>query len=232
MPYKRILLKLSGNFFGAANGSGLDSAAVDSIAQEITSAHQRGIQVAIVNGAGNIFRGRTKPENFDSVSADRIGLIATLPNALALVETLNNKGIDTRLMCAFEIEGFARRFEAFRARALLEQGKILLLAGGTGNPFFTTDTAAVLRALEIRADILLKATDVDGVYSADPDENPDAKKFTALTYQEAIDKRLHVMDQTAFTLAAEHKLPIVVFKFEPESIAKILNGTAMGTLIT
>lgn len=232
MPYKRILLKLSGNFFGGANGSGLDSPAVETIAKEVISAHQKGIQIAIVNGAGNIFRGRTKPENFDSVSADRIGLIATLPNALALVEALNNKGVDTRLMCAFEIEGFARRFEAFRARALLEQGKILVLAGGTGNPFFTTDSAAVLRALEIKADILLKATDVQGVYSADPDESPDAVKYTTLTYKQAVDKRLQVMDQTAFTLAAEHKLPIIVFKFGPGSIANILNDTSSGTLIT
>jgi len=232
MPYKRILLKLSGNLFGPTNGSGLHIPAVETIANEVISAHQKGFQIAIVNGAGNIFRGRSRPEEFDPAAADRIGLIATVPNSMALVEILNSKGIDTRLLSAFEIEGFARHFEPFRARKLLNQGKVIVLTGGTGNPFFTTDTASVVRALEIKADVLLKATDVDGVYSADPNTDPSAMKYASLSYDQAIEKRLHIMDQTAFTLASENKLPIVVFKFKKGSIAKILNDTTMGTLIT
>jgi uridylate kinase len=232
MPYKRILLKLSGNLFGSTNESALHLPAVEAIANEIILAHQKGFQIAIVNGAGNIFRGRTRPEQFDPVAADRVGLIATIPNSMALVEMLNSKGVDSRLFSAFAIEGFARHFEPFRARKLLQSGKVVVLTGGTGNTFFTTDTASVVRALEIQADVLLKATDVDGVYSADPHTDPSATKYASLSYQEAIEKKLHIMDQTAFTLAYEHKLPIIVFKFESGSMTKILNDTAMGTLIT
>ncbi|MFH1712679.1 MAG: UMP kinase, partial [Candidatus Jacksonbacteria bacterium] len=169
---------------------------------------------------------------FDQTAADQIGYIATLPNSMALAEILNSKGADTRLMCSFEIPGIARHFDAFKARKLLSQNKILIFGGGTGHPFFSTDTAAVLRALEIKADILLKATDVDGVYSADPQIDANAVKYDKLTYKEALDKKLQVMDQTAFALGRDNGLKILVFKFEPGALVKILKNPEKGTLIS
>lgn len=231
MKYKRILLKISGSFFSDQKGHGLDFDAIDNIAQEIISLHKQGIQIAIVNGAGNIFRGRNRPQTFDQTAADQIGYISTLPNSMALAEILNSKGIDTRLMCSFEIPGIARHFDAFKARKLLLQNKILIFGGGTGHPFFSTDTAAVLRALGIKADLLLKATDVDGVYSADPQVDANAVKYDKLTYQEALDKKLQVMDQTAFALARDNGLKILVFKFGIGSLLEILNNPAKGTII-
>ena len=231
MKYQRILLKISGIFFSGQQDQGLDFDAIDNIAQEIISLHQKGRQIAIVNGAGNIFRGRSRPKDFDETAAHKIGLISTLPNSMALTEILNNKGVDTRLMCSFDLPGIARHFDAFKARKLLNQNKILILTGGTGHPFFSTDTTAVLRALEIKADILLKATDVNGVYSADPQTDASAVKYKQMTYQEALDKKLQVMDQTAFALAQENRLKILVFKFAPGALSKILNDQTQGTII-
>lgn len=232
MLYKRVLLKISGRFFSGQSGQGLDFDAIDSLAREIVDLHQQAVQIAIVNGAGNIFRGRSRPEKFDQTAADQIGYIATLPNSMALTEVLNSYGIDTRLMCSFEIPGIARHFDVFKARKLLSQNKILIFAGGTGHPFFSTDTAAVLRALEIKADILLKATDVDGVYSADPQVDASAVKYDKLTYQEALDKKLQIMDQTAFALARDNGLKMLIFKFKPGSLLEILKKPEKGTLIS
>jgi uridylate kinase len=232
MNYKHILLKISGNFFSGKGSHGLDFGAIDEVAKEIISLHQKGLQIAIVNGAGNIFRGRNRPENFDETAAHRIGYISTLPNSMALTEILNNRGVDTRLMCSFDLPGIASHFNVFRARKLLGQNKILILSGGTGHPFFSTDTAAVLRALEVKADILLKATDVRGVYSADPQTDASAVKYDKLTYKQALDKNLQVMDQTAFALARDNDLKILVFKFEQGALIDILENPSKGTLIT
>lgn len=231
MPYKRILLKLSGNFFSGSEKSGLDFLAITAVADEIIAAYKSGTEIAIVNGAGNIFRGRGRPKAFDRVAADRIGFMSGIPNSLALLEILNNKGVDTRIMCAFEIPGIARHFDPFKARKLLQEGKIVIFTGGTGEPFCTHDTAAVVRALEIKADVLLKATDVDGIYSEDPRKNPNAKKYDTISYSEAQKKHLEIMDQTAFALASENQLPLLVFKFEPGSIADILSHPKKGTMV-
>ncbi|HBH46728.1 MAG: UMP kinase [Candidatus Jacksonbacteria bacterium RIFOXYC2_FULL_44_29] len=230
--YQRLLLKISGNSFSDPMGQGLDFSAIDKIAEEIISIHKEGVEVAIVNGAGNIFRGRSRPRNFDQVAADKIGLMSTIPNSLALLEVLNSKGIDTRIMCSFEIPGTARQFDAFKARSLLSNKKVVIITGGTGNPFFSTDTTAVLRALEIKADLLIKATDVAGVYAEDPQKNPRAKRYEKLSYEEALEKKLGVMDQTAFILAQENKLKILVYKFEPGSLKKLLDSPALGTMVS
>lgn len=230
--FKRVLLKISGNFFADPNGQGLNFDAIKLIVAEISALRQIGVAVGIVNGAGNIFRGRARPADFDRVAADKIGMVATLPNAIALTEMLNANGIDTHLMCSVTIPGLACHFDAFKARRLLSEGKIVIIAGGTGHPYFTTDTTAVLRALEIKAEVLLKATDVDGVYSADPQTDASAVKYARLTYAEALDKQLAVMDQTAFALARENQLPILVFKFEPGALVKVISEPTLGTVIS
>jgi len=232
MNYKKILLKLSGDFFGQAGTQGLDFNAVDKIAQEIIALQKQNIQIGIVNGAGNIFRGRNRPKNFDESAAHQIGYMATLPNSMALAEVLNNYQINTHLMCSFTIPGIARQFDLFKARKLLNKNEIVIFTGGTGHPFFSTDTAAVLRALEIKADILLKATNIDGVYTADPKKNPQAKKIDQLTYQKAIEKNLRVMDQTALAMARDNKLKTLVFKFQPSSLVDIIKNPQKGTVIS
>lgn len=232
MKYKRVLIKLSGSFFSAADGHGLDIGATERVAEEIALLHEKGIEIATVNGAGNIFRGRSRLRGFDRVAADKIGILATLPNAFALTEALNEKGIETRLMCAFEVPGIARHFDVFRARKLLAEKKILVLAGGTGNSYFTTDTAAVLRASELNADILLKATDVDGIYDADPHTAKTSQKYVTLTYEEALARSLQIMDQTAFAMARENNLPILVFKFAAGILGEVLENPSIGTLIS
>ncbi len=232
MLYNRILLKISGNLFSGENGFGLDFTAIQNIAREIIEAHKEKTEISIVNGAGNIFRGRNRPPAFDRIAADQIGFMAGIPNSIALLETLNGNGVDTRIMCSFEIPGIARKFDPFKARYLLSQGKIVICTGGTGEAFFTHDTAAVVRALEIKADALFKATDVDGVYSDDPDVNPSAKRYKTLSYTDAIAKNLRVLDQTAFTLAKENALPIVVFKWVPGSLARVLKNPSLGTVIS
>lgn len=232
MPYNRILLKLSGDLFSGKTGSGLDFEAIQNIANEIIDAHKERVEIAVVNGAGNIFRGRNRPDTFDRVSADHIGFMAGIPNSLALLETLNANGIDTRIMCSFEIPGIARHFDPFKARRLLSEGKIVIFTGGTGDAFFTHDTASVLKALEIKADALFKATDVDGVYSDDPQTNRDATRYATLAYEEAIAKNLRILDQTAFTLARENELPIVVFGWAEGMLAKVLKNPSIGTVIS
>lgn len=232
MTYNRILLKLSGELFSGKNGNGLDFVAVSAIADEIINAGKNGAEIAIVNGAGNVFRGRNRPDSVDRVAADEIGFISGIPNSLALLELLNGKGVDTRIMCSFEIPGIARRFDPFKTRRLLSEGKIVIITGGTGESFCTHDTAAALRALQIKADALFKATDVRGVYSDDPKTNPSAKRYETLSYEEAIVKRLQILDQTAFTLASENHLPIVVFKWESDSLARVLKNPSLGTVIS
>ncbi len=232
MPHKRILLKLSGDFFSGEDGSGLNFSAIEEIADEIIAVKNSGIEIAVVNGAGNIFRGKERPKGFDRVSADRIGFMSGIPNSLALLETLNSKGVDTRIMCSFELPGIARHFDPFKARKLLEQGKIIICTGGTGEAFFTHDTAAVVRALEIKAGVLLKATNVDGVYSEDPHKNPNAHKYESITYAEAFEKHLDIMDQTALALARDNALKMIVFKWEHGSLLSVLKNPLLGTVIS
>lgn len=231
MLYKRILLKLSGEYFRQSKTGGLDFAATKKIVQEIVQAFKLGAEIAVVVGAGNIFRGRNKPEWFDRVAADNIGIVATYPNAMALVETINHFGVSAHLMSALALGGISREIDAFRARKLLEKNNIIVFAGGTGNAYVTTDTAAVLRALEIQADALLKGTTVDGVYSADPNKDTDAKKYSRLTYSQVLKSSLGVMDMTAFALARDNNLPIVIFKWEKGSLCRLLKGEKMGTVV-
>lgn len=231
MPYKRILLKLSGEYFRQSKTGGLDFEATRKIAQEIVKAFKLGVQIAIVVGAGNIFRGRNKPEWFDRVAADNIGIVATYPNAMALVETIHHFGVSAHLMSAYSLGGISREIDAFRARKLLEKNNIIVFAGGTGNAYVTTDTAAVLRALEIQANALFKGTTVDGVYSADPKEDSTAKKYSRLSYNQVLKSSLRVMDMTAFALARDNNLPLVIFKWEKDSLFQVLKGEKIGTVV-
>src|SRR3989338_9701608 len=229
---KRILLKLSGNFFAGEQQHGLNFEAIKMIAQEIRSIHTEGYQIAVLTGGGNIFRGRSRPSSFDATAAHKIGCIATLPNALALTEILNTQGIDARMMNSFEVPVVARQFDAFRARSLLENGKIIVLSGGTGQPYFSTDTAAIIRSLEIKADLFLKGTHIDGVYSDDPKKVSSATRYNTLTYSEALAQKLGIMDHTAFVIALENNLNTLVFKFEKGGLRTVLNNPALGTLIS
>ncbi len=230
--FNRILLKLSGEAL-ASEGQTIEPAMILRIAREIRSIHDLGIQVAIVIGGGNIFRG-LQAEQFamDRVMADHMGMLATVINALALAGTLRATGIHALVMTAMEIRGVAEPFIRDRALKHLEKHRIVVFGAGTGNPYFTTDTAATLRACEIRADALLKATKVDGVYDADPVQVPDAKFFPMLTYTEVIERGLKAMDLTAISLAMEQNLPIVVFNLLKEgNIQKVVTGKSVGTLI-
>jgi len=230
--FNRILLKLSGEAL-ACEGQSIDPGMIVRIAREIRSIHDLGVQVAIVIGGGNIFRG-LQAEQFamDRVMADYMGMLATVINALALAGALRNAGIDALVMTAMEVRGIAEPFVRDRAVKHLEKHRIVVFGAGTGNPYFTTDTAATLRACEIEADVLLKATKVDGVYDADPVLVPDAKFFPMLTYTEVIQRGLKAMDLTAISLAMEQNLPIVVFNLLKEgNIEKVVTGKPVGTFI-
>jgi uridylate kinase len=232
--YSRVLLKLSGESLAGSQQRGIDSAALSAIAQEIKLAHEKGVTIAVVVGGGNIWRGaKDGGEAIGRVTADYMGMLATIINALALQDALEHIGVPTRVQTAIEIQKLAESYIRRRAIRHLEKGRIVIFAGGTGNPYFTTDTAAALRAVEIEAEAVLKATQVDGVYTADPRKDKTAKKLDAVTFMDSIKKRLAVMDTTALTLCMENRMPIVVFDLHVKgNIARAVSGAKVGTLIT
>jgi uridylate kinase len=231
MEHKRVLLKLSGeSLSGGNNVGGITPEGLLSVTGEIKEAVKGGAQIAIVIGGGNFWRGATK--EMDRVTADYIGMLATVMNALALADALSSKGIPAVALSAFNVSKLAQLYTREKAVAYLNDGSVVILCGGTGNPFFTTDTTAALRALEIEAGILLKATQVDGVYDADPKINPSAKRYNTLTFSEAIEKNLKVMDLAAFSLCRENNLPIMVFDFHKNgNLAKAVAGEKIGTIV-
>ncbi len=231
--YKRVLLKLSGESLGGHAGQGLDTAALEEIAVEIADAAKAGLQIGIVNGGGNIFRGlQGVGKGFDRVDGDKMGMLATVINALALAGFIKSQGVDAKVFTSVPMEPFAKYYMRDDAVAELEKGTVVIIAGGTGNPFFTTDSGAALRALEIRADALLKGTRVDGVYTADPEKDPTAVKYDDLTFDEALAKNLKVMDRTAFALCSDGDMPILVFNMERKgNLTRILKGEKIGTVV-
>lgn len=234
IKYKRILLKLSGEAFrDKETGGSLDARVFKSMAAQLKKVQAMGAQVAIVVGGGNIFRGLSGEDSgVDRASGDYMGMLATIINSLALQSALEKGGLDTRVLSAIDMPAIAESFIRRRALRHLEKGRIVIFAAGTGNPFFTTDTAAALRASEIEADALLKATKVDGVYSADPEKDPKAVRYTSLTYREALQKQLKVMDAASFSLCHENDIPIIVFNFfKKDEIIKVLQGRRVGTLV-
>ena len=233
MKYKRILLKLSGEALMGARQYGIDPARLKEYATEIKEVVKQGVEVAIVIGGGNIFRGVAGASNgMDRVQGDYMGMLATVINSLALQSALEDEGIYTRLQTAIKMEAIAEPFIKRRAVRHLEKGRVVIFGAGTGNPYFTTDSAAVLRAIEINADVILKGTRVDGIYTADPEKDKNAVKFENITFDEAIDKNLKVMDMTAFTLSQENKLPIIVFDMNKKgNLAKVVTGENVGTIV-
>ena len=233
MKYKRILLKLSGEALMGDRQHGIDPARLKEYAIEIKQVVEQGAEVAIVIGGGNIFRGLAGASNgMDRVQGDYMGMLATVINALALQSALESEGVLTRLQTAITMEAIAEPFIRRRAVRHLEKGRVVIFGAGTGNPYFTTDSAAVLRAIEINADVILKGTRVDGIYTADPEKDPQATKYEHLTFVEAIDKNLKVMDMTAFTLSQENHLPIIVFDMNKKgNLAKVVAGEAVGTIV-
>lgn len=234
MKYKRILLKLSGEALMGDLNYGIDPKRLDEYAEEILKIHQKGVEIAIVIGGGNIFRGVSGASNgMDRVQGDYMGMLATVINGMALQGALESKGMLTRLQTALKIEAIAEPYIKRRAVRHLEKGRIVIFGAGTGNPYFTTDTAAVLRGIEINADVILKGTRVDGIYTADPEKDPTAVKFDSLTFDEVIKKGLNVMDSTAFTLSQENKLPILVFDMNQDgNLLKICEGSTLGTIVS
>ncbi len=233
IKYKRILLKLSGEALMGTQGYGIDPAVVHQIALEVKSLVDLGIEVALVVGGGNIFRGLAgSAKGMDRSTADYTGMLATVMNSLALQDGLEKAAVQTRVQSAIEMREVAEPFIRRRAVRHLEKGRVVIFAAGTGNPYFTTDTAASLRALEIGADVLLKATKVDGIYDADPVRNPGAKRFEYLTYMDILSKELKVMDATAISLCKESGLPIIVFNLNvPGNIERALRGEPVGTVV-
>lgn len=233
MQYKRILLKLSGEALMGDRQYGIDPNRLKEYAKEIKEVVDKGVEVAIVIGGGNIFRGVAGASNgMDRVQGDHMGMLATCINALALQSALEEADMDTRLQTAIEIKEIAEPFIKRRAIRHLEKGRVVIFGAGTGNPYFTTDTAAVLRAIEISANAILKGTRVDGIYNADPEKNANATKFENITFKDVIDKGLKVMDMTAFTLSEENKLPIIVFDMNKKgNLLKLVSGEKIGTVV-
>jgi uridylate kinase len=234
MAYHRILLKLSGEALGEADsGHGIDSDSVASIARQVARVAKKGVEVALVSGGGNILRGASfSGAGMDRASADYMCMLGTVINALALSAAIEKEGVETRVLSALEIHQVAEPFVRRRALTHLEKGRVVILAGGTGNPFFTTDTAAALRAKELGCEVLLKATKVDGVYSSDPKQDPTAERFEELTYMDVLQRGLKVMDGTAITLCMEGELPVVIFNmFEEGNIERVVRGENLGTTI-
>jgi len=233
--YKRILIKLSGEAFGGDAGYGIDTATLKNVAGQIKRVADMGVEIAIVIGGGNFWRGaQGEKEGIDRVTSDYAGMLATVINALILQDILERKGVVTRTQSAIGIQQVAEPYIRRRATRHLEKGRVVLFASGTGNPYMTTDTAAALRAIEIDAEVLLKTINkVDGIYDADPRKHPDAKKFDKLTYLEALNLRLEVMDSTALSLCLENKLPIIAFGLEtPNSVEKAVTGEPIGTIVS
>lgn len=231
--YRRVLLKLSGESLGGPKGTGLDTESLAAYAREIAAAAREGLQIAIVNGGGNIFRGiQGVGKGFDRVDGDKMGMLATTINSLALSMFIKEQGVFAKVFTATPMEPIAEYYMRDKAVEVLEKGGVALISGGTGNPFFTTDSGAALRALEIGADALLKGTRVDGVYTADPEKDPLAVKYDELTFDEAIEKHLRVMDQTAYALCSEGNMPIIVFDMNCSgNLTKLLSGEKVGTLV-
>ena len=231
--YKRVLLKLSGESLGGNSGKGFDSETLTAYASEIAAAAKSGLQIAIVNGGGNIFRGiQGVGKGFDRVDGDKMGMLATVINSLALSMFIREQGVEAEVFTATPMEPVANYYMRDKAVAVLERGGVALIAGGTGNPFFTTDSGAALRALEVKADVLLKGTRVDGVYTADPEKDPTAVKYDELTFDTAIANNLKVMDQTAYSLCREGNMPIIVFDMNRKgNLTKLVKGEKLGTLV-
>lgn len=234
LKYHRILLKLSGEALSGEDGSGIDPRRAEDIARRVGEVRDMGVDVAIVIGAGNLWRGKIGIDRgMDRATADYMGMLGTVMNALALMDAMERFGLVTRVQSAVEMHAVAEPYIRRRAIRHLEKGRVVILGGGTGNPYFSTDTAAALRAMEISADVLIKATKVDGVYDCDPKIYPDAVKFDHLTYMDAINRRLEVMDNTAITLCMDNNLPILVLNlWNPDDLRKALDGQPVGTLVT
>jgi uridylate kinase len=232
--FKRILLKLSGEALAAGQGFGVDSQRVHEIAAELQEVHALGVQIAVVVGGGNFFRGvAEQARDMDRVSADHMGMLATVINALALQDALEKHGVYTRVMSAIEMNQVAEPFIRRRAMRHLEKGRLVVFAAGTGNPYFSTDTAASLRAMEIKADVILKATKVDGIYDADPVLVKDAKMFDQISYMDVLKKGLQVMDSTAISLCKDNNLPIIIFNLNHSgNIKRVLTGEKIGSLVS
>jgi uridylate kinase len=233
MKYKRILLKLSGEALMGQKQFGIDNERLSQYAREVKAIVDQGVQVAIVIGGGNIFRGVQAEEGgMERTQGDYMGMLATVINAMALQSAMEAEGMDTRLQSAIELKQIAEPFIRRRAVRHLEKGRVVIFGGGTGNPFFTTDSAASLRAIEIDADVILKGTRVDGIYTADPEKDPTAERYDRITFEEVFDKGLRVMDMTAFTLCNENKLPIIVFDMNTSgNLLRLVEGEEVGTLV-
>ncbi len=232
--YKRILLKLSGESLKNSNSTGIDPVILENFAKEILPLHKAGVQISIVIGGGNIFRGfEGHSKGIDRVQGDYMGMLATVINGIALQSTFEQNNMPSEILSGIDIDPVCKKMSRRKAINLLEKGNIIIITGGTGNPFFTTDTAAALRAVEIKSQVILKGTRVDGVYSDDPEKNPNATKFESISFDEAYNKKLKIMDMTAFTLCHENKLPIIVFNMNKEkNLSKIvLEGKNTGTII-
>lgn len=233
MKYHRILLKLSGEALMGSNSYGIDPKRIGEYAEEIKQLHQKGVEIAIVIGGGNIFRGLAgSSQGVDRVQGDYMGMLATVMNGLALQSALENVDVPTRLQTALKIEAVAEPYIKRKAVRHLQKNRVVIFSAGTGNPFFTTDSAAVLRAIEINADVILKGTRVDGIYTEDPEKNKEAIKFDSLSFEEVLKRGLKVMDTTAFTLSQENKLPIIVFDMNTKgNLLKVVNGENVGTRV-
>ena len=233
MQYKRILLKLSGESLMGDGEYGIDPKMLSKYANEINIIVKKGVEIAIVIGGGNIYRGiQSEGAGFDRVQGDHMGMLATIINGMALQSALESMDVNTRLLTAIRMDQVAEPYIRRRAMRHLQKGRVVIFGGGTGNPYFTTDTAATLRAIEVEADIILKGTRVDGIYSSDPEKNPSAKKYDLVTFDEVIEKKLSIMDLTAFTLCHENNLPIKVFNMNIEgNLTKVCKGENVGTLV-
>jgi len=231
--YKRILLKLSGESLMGDKSFGFDTQVLGHYAEDIKTIVELGVQVAIVIGGGNIYRGMNEAETgIERAHGDYMGMLATVINGMALQAALEKEGVYTRLLSAIKMEQIAEPYIRRRAIRHLEKGRVVIFGAGTGNPYFTTDTAGSLRAIEIKADVIMKGTRVDGIYTADPEKDPSATKFNTITYQECITRKLNVMDMTAFTLCMENQLPIIVFDMnKPGNLLKVVEGENVGTLV-
>jgi len=232
--YRRVLLKLGGESLAGSSGYGISPRKAEEVAAKVMAVRNHEVEVAIVPGAGNLWRGRDGLEHgMDHATADHMGMLATVMNTLALADALKRVGVETRVQTAIEMQTIAEPYIRMRAIRHLEKGRVVIIGAGTGNPYFTTDTAAALRAMEMDADLLLKATKVDGVYSEDPRLNPDAERFERLTYMEALNMRVGVMDATAISLCMDNDLPIIVLDlWQPNSLEQAVTGEKVGTIIT
>jgi uridylate kinase len=234
LKYKRVLLKLSGESMATDGGVGIDPLQAEAVARTVGDVRALGVDVAIVIGAGNLWRGRSGIQRgMDRATADYMGMLATVMNALALMDAMERMGLVTRVQSAVEMRAVAEPYIRRRAIRHLEKGRVVIFGGGTGNPFFSTDTAAALRAVEIGADVLIKATKVDGVYDSDPVKNPKAVRFDRITYMETMNRQLEVMDSTAISLCKDNHMPILVLNlWEPDALRRALYGEPVGTLVT